>query len=350
MPQNMYNKYSKPSADIHLELEKMFPINAQRLQAQRNTARILEDSGFRIECVLCEQDLKRPEIFTHRDVQYAICGNCGHIQTRNHPPEGYPHHFEQALRFKTIYTPASESEYQSRALRIYRPKLDWLLDTANQCGYSVSDLKQSKWVDLGCGAGHFLWTLKQANIHQIQGFEKDPHLRSTANQLLCENIVQAVPEQLHATISETDANVWTAFFMLEHLEQPARLFEALSKKASGTLFCFAIPVFGFATLLESAVDSFFARQLDSVLHTQLYTDSSIQFVLASYGYEPLGQWIFGQDGCDLARMLSVALQGKYPATLLNDVNKRLFDMADGWQHVIDTAGFAETRHVLAVKQ
>jgi hypothetical protein len=235
-------------------------------------------------------------------------------------------------------------------LRIYQPKLDWLLDTAERCRHALSDLKQSKWVDLGCGAGHFLWALKQARIHRIKGFENNPLLRTTANQMLGEEIVQAVPEQLHTIVSETEADVWTAFFVLEHLDQPARLFEALSKKRSGTLFCFAVPVFGFATLLESAADGFFARQLDSVLHTQLYTDSSIQFVMASYGYEPLGQWIFGQDGCDLARMLSVALQDKYPARLLNDVKERLFDMADGLQHVIDTARFAETRHILAVKK
>ena len=64
----------------------------------------------------------------------------------------------------------------------------------------------------------------------------------------------------------------------------------------------------------------------------------------------MGKWIFGQDGCDLARMLFLALQDKYPAKLLNDVKERLFDMTDGLQHVIDTARFAETRHVLAVKK
>ena len=346
----MYNKYSKPSADIHQELEKMIPVNARRLQEQRETVRILEHSEFRTHCVLCEKALKRSDVFTHRDVQYAVCGNCGHIQTRKLPPEGYPHHSKQALRFETIYTPATEADYQSRAVRIYQPKLDWLLHTASRCRHSAADLKHSTWIDLGCGAGHFLWALKQAGIHRIHGFENNSHLRTTANQMLGEEIVQAVPGRLHTTVSETDADVWTAFFMLEHLDRPARLFEALSKKRRGTLFCFAVPVFGFATLLESAADGFFARQLDSVLHTQLYTDSSIQFVLAAYGYEPLGQWIFGQDGCDLARMLSVALQNKYPARLLSDVKERLFNLADGLQHVIDMAKFAETRHVLAVKQ
>lgn len=346
----MYDKYSKPSADIHQELEKMIPANARRLQEQRDTVRILEHGERRRHCVLCEKALNRSDVFTHRDIQYAICGNCGHIQTGKRPPEGYPHHSKQALRFETIYTPASEADYQSRALRIYRPKLDWLLNTADRCSRSAADLKHSRWIDLGCGAGHFLWALKQAGIHRIQGFETNPLLRTTANQMLGETIVRAVPEQLPAAVAETDADVWTAFFLLEHLDRPARLFEALSKKRRGTLFCFAVPVFGFATLLESAADGFFARQLDSVLHTQLYTDSSIQFVLAAYGYEPLGQWIFGQDGCDLARMLTVALQDKYPAALLNDVNKRLYDMADGLQHVIDMAKFAETRHVLAVKK
>lgn len=346
----MYNKYSKPSADIHRELEKMIPVNARRLQAQRDTLRILENSDRRVKCVLCEKELNGSDNFTHRDIRYAICENCGQIQTNNQPPEGYPHHSEQALRFETIYAPATEADYQSRALRIYQPKLDWLLDTAKRYRLSVSDLKQSKWIDLGCGAGHFLWALKQAGIHHIQGFENNPLLQTTANQMLGGEIVRAAPEQLHTMVAETEADVWTAFFVLEHLDQPARIFEALSKKASGTLFCFAVPVFGFATLLESAADGFFARQLDSVLHTQLYTESSLQFVMATYGYEPLGQWIFGQDGCDLARMLSVALQDKYPSKLFNDVQERLFEMADGLQHVIDKAKFAETRHVLAVKK
>lgn len=345
----MYTKYSKPSLDIHQELERMFPVDAQRLQTQRDTARIMEDSEFRNNCVLCEIHLGNVDMFTHRDIQYAICDNCGHIQTRKRPPEGYPHQSEKALRFETIYMPINDTEYRSRALRIYQPKLDWLLDTANQWG-DVSDLKQLKWVDLGCGAGHFLWILQQAGVNQIVGFEDNVSLRNTANQMLDAPLVQAAGETLVASVSETEANIWTAFFLLEHLERPARLFEAFSQKPSGTLFCFAVPVFGFATVLESAVEGFFARQLDSVLHTQLYTERSIEFVMASYGFEILGQWIFGQDGCDLARMLFLELHGKYPANLLKNVKKRLFEMADGLQHVIDKACFAETRHVLAVKR
>jgi hypothetical protein len=349
MLQERSDKYSKPCADIHQELEKMLPVNDRRLKAQQDTARILKDAPLRINCMLCEKDLEGADIFIHRDIPYAICGNCGHIQTTHQPPDGFPHQSAQALHFETIYSPVTQSEFISRALRIYQPKLDWLLDTVNQCGYG-SDVKQSKWIDLGCGAGHFLWTLKQAGINQIEGFEDNASLRNTANQMLDGQFVRNVPEALHASVAETEAGIWTAFFLLEHLARPARLFEALSQKPSGTLFCFAVPVFGFATLLESAVESFFARQLDSGLHTQLYTAASIEFVMASYGFEPLGQWIFGQDGCDLARMLFLELQGKYPASLLNDVKKRLFDMADGLQHVIDKAHFAETRHVVAVKK
>jgi hypothetical protein len=118
---------------------------------------------------------------------------------------------------------------------------------------------------------------------------------------------------------------------------------------AGTLFAFSVPVMGLATLLEAAVDGYFARNLDSVLHLQLFTDRSIRHALNLAGFEPRAEWIFGQDVDDVLRMLVAGLIDKYPPALLASETKRLAAASDDLQHALDRHRLADARHVLAIK-
>ena len=61
------------------------------------------------------------------------------------------------------------------------------------------------------------------------------------------------------------------FLCLSMLEEIHRTIDVLSKR-SGTMFAFAVPVFGLITMFESIVESHYPRCLDAMLHTQIFTE------------------------------------------------------------------------------
>jgi hypothetical protein len=124
----------------------------------------------------------------------------------------------------------------------------------------------------------------------------------------------------------------------------------LGQQPKGTAFLFSVPTFGFSTILESSFNHYAARNLDSLVHTQLYTESSLRYCLKLAGFEMTAQWVFGQDTSDLLRLLLVSLKGKYPEFLLRSVKESLMKIQDPVQKVLDKNLLADSRHVLAIKR
>jgi hypothetical protein len=141
------------------------------------------------------------------------------------------------------------------------------------------------------------------------------------------------------------AEVYAAWFVLEHCFQTAALLDALRGKPRGTVFMFSVPTYGLATLLESAYDGHFARSLDSVLHMQLFTDRSIQHAMARAGYEIKAEWLFGQDADDLYRALVAKGEQGAPKAAIARLGEALSEI----QGAVDRARLSDSRHVLAVR-
>jgi hypothetical protein len=128
------------------------------------------------------------------------------------------------------------------------------------------------------------------------------------------------------------------------------LFIAISEKPVGTIFAFSVPVFSMATVFESAFNIHSPRNLDSVMHTQLFTDASIQKCLEIGRLAPISQWVFGQDATDLRRLLALALDRVYPEEMRSEVDSMLSRMEESLQEVIDKSMCCDARHVLAVRK
>ncbi len=347
--ERMRTDYSKSAADVLPETSAYFSITEEKLSSQLRAVARLADCEARRTCLLCQSSLEGVSQFRHRGLVYIFCQVCGHLQTENRPPEGYPFETDEES-FSDIYPRLSESEYASRRDRIYTPKLEWALDCAGELGMQRDVLLNKHWLEVGCGAGYFLDALRQAGAETIAGVDVDGDLVEIANQRHPAPVVRLIKGSLTDLIRRENADVYAAFFVFEHVEEAAQLWQALKEKHQGTVLFISVPTFSLSSLLDSSFENQPASMLDGALHTQLYTDQSIDFVLKRAGYEKVAEWIFGADAVSLAQAIMFKLRAVMPPDLLQRQKEALKQLVDPLQSIMDRMRFSDERHLLAIKR
>lgn len=343
-------RFSKPAQDIAAEFDTMQSQEADLIGMVRRMNKRLAGCPVRVHCLMCSAVLSAGDKINHRDVPFYICGTCGHVQSAHQPDAAFDREVTETMGYELIYPALDKDAYISSCNRIYRPKAEWTiaeLRAAQGVGKAPQDMK---WVEIGCGAGGFLYSLRDMGCTNIHGFERDRHNISNAWEALGKEIVEFSDRSVADTIRGNDADVYASFFVMEHVDDPLEVARALAEKPAGTAFVFAIPVFGFATILESMVEDHYPRSLDAMVHTQIYTEQSINYFLGEAGYDRSAQWIFGQDSMDFCRFAAVHLKDRYPRALYEQVMGTLSAMLDPMQQVIDRSAFADARHILAIKR
>jgi 2-polyprenyl-3-methyl-5-hydroxy-6-metoxy-1,4-benzoquinol methylase len=344
----MSERFSKPSGDIQAESAQRYLGDAALIGAKRALATKLLECPDRSSCLVCGGLLQAAEGFQHRTIRYVRCRLCKHIQSEKLPSKNFLDAI--GIEYKQVYPTLSPEQYESRKQRIYRPKLDFVLDSCADLGRTKQDLLQAKWLEIGCGSGYFLSALRDAGAREFHGIDYDGQLVADANKHLGREIVQLTKAPVSELIAGIEADVIAAFFVLEHIDDTQRFLANLARQPKGTVFVFSVPTWGLATLLETAFGHHYARILDEVFHVQIFTDASIDYCLRASGFRKVSEWIFGQDALDLVRALVTGLQEKLSPALLEEVRGALTALQDPLQHVFDRARFADSRHVIAVKE
>lgn len=320
-------------------------------ERQRVLASMLLTASPREACLLCGSSFVNADEFVHRGVPFYRCGQCRHIQTQVQPPEGYPHTIEGGLSFGTIYPQLSAEEYSNRTQRIYRPKLDWMLRVlTEELNYSPEHICDMCWVDMGCGAGNFLAATEALGVRQCAGFEADAQLVQAGQEHLHTAVLDHFTGSMTDAVHQYRANIYTAFFVMEHVENSRAVYEAMQSWPSGTVFAFSVPVYGFAALLENIFSDNYARNLDCVVHTQMYTEDSIAYALNMAGFDIVAEWVFGQDAEDVRRVMLSNLVGKLQGAMFEEAQRRLSELLDPLQQCFDKLHLADQRHILAVRR
>jgi hypothetical protein len=334
--------YSKSSADIAALTETEIAGNETNLLIQRAGAAALRDCPDRAACLLCETPLVSEVGFRHREVDYRACPHCGHVQSRAKPPSlQFP-----PTAYAAVYPPLNRAAAEQRIGKVYRPKLDWALDQADLVGTDRAGLLSRRWFEIGCGAGYFIKALLGAGAGDVGGTEREDALVNRATELLRRPLVTASAASFAETVRTNPADIYVAWFVLEHIENGAEAWRAFRVCPPGTLFLFSVPVFALATLMESMVDGVAARNLDSAVHVQLYTDQSIAHGLKLAGMEPVAEWLFGQDIEDLLRVLTIRLADSHAEEVVAPLLARLRLATDALQGVVDGARLGDARHML----
>lgn len=334
----MLTDYSKQSQDIAGHSAFLLDQNDSLLARQRRIAAAMAGGQPRASCIVCDRALAGLPAFDHRGVAYCRCSACGHVQSAREAPAGYPYADQD---FANIYPALDPAAFEARRRRIYDPKRDWALRAAQAT--RLGDLTTRRWCELGSGAGYFLASLREAGTTATLGLEAEAQLVAQARDHLGAGFTEVFSGSLAEAVRAHDADVYVAWFVIEHCFETGALLDALREKPAGTAFLFSVPTFGLATMLEGAGAGHFARNLDGVLHLQLFTDQSIRAAMARAGYEIRAEWLFGQDAHDLYRALSSSPSGNAEEL------ERLLSAVDDLQAAIDRARLSDARHILAVR-
>lgn len=341
----MYRRFSKPSADIWDATRRILRQDEDLLMKQRRTSEVLRTGPERRHCPNCAKNLLIPA-FRHRGVPYSRCKECNHIATTIEPPTDYPYSASQD--FTQIYNQLDLDAYNARCASIYQPKLEWILESFDRSKSNLR-IRDMSWGELGAGAGYFMRACELEGLPSVVGYELDPNLINQSQSALQKHTIHHSELPLPELIRSTEHGIYTSWFVLEHLDDLSSVWQAFSEKPTGTIFAFSVPTFGLSTVLESVVPSHYARNLDSVFHTQIFTTQSIAHGLACAGMEIVSDWIFGQDATDLFRCLLKGAEKTYEAEFLDSLRPQFESLVDSIQSGIDHAHFSDARHVLAVK-
>ena len=158
--------YSKPLSDVFREGENKRPKNHLVYANQKHMIQSLLSGPPRDRCILCRFDIKGDQ-FLHRGVEFIRCNNCGHIQTLTEPPADYPFGEEYSISYADSYPKLTKRDYEDRKNRIYKPKLDWIVSYLLEIGNSRQEIEDMRWLDIGCGAGYFLSSLREFGARNI---------------------------------------------------------------------------------------------------------------------------------------------------------------------------------------
>ena len=337
-------QFSKPSLDIKKEYKNFINKDSDMLAVQKKAAKLLNKLPARKICQKKKKKITKGASFIHRNSKYIICNQCGHIQSLS--DSTMLNQKKISNSFSKIYKPENDKSYFSRRDRIYEPKLKWMISNLNSTTYNKKKLAKSKWLELGCGAGHFLSLLKKYGYNDYLGIDSNQDLIEVA-QSKCGKEKAIKSENFIDLIKKSTADIYVSFFVLEHLDNPNLFWEMMKGKPKGTLFLFSVPSLSFSTLLESSFDNYSARSLDNHVHTQLYSDKSLDYIIRKSGYVKSAEWLFGQDAMDLYRLL---LRNNNSMNLANSILHKTNNLLDEIQSIFDKSRICDARHILIEKK
>lgn len=346
----MITKYSSSAIAIAKESKGRVNSQSQLYPKQKIVSQHLLAGELRELCILCGSSLVGGSVFLHRDIPYFYCETCNHIQSKFVAPANYPQSFDEEFNFKKIYPQLNKMEYNSRRERVYTPKFLWLLNSLLAYGYQEEALKEKRWIELGCGAGYFLSVLDNFGAKNFTGYDINESLVKEANTQLGRESALCLDGSLTDILQRDNADIYVAFFVLEHSLELNSLMKKLESLPIGTIFIFSVPVFGFSCLIEDVFKNHYARCLENVVHTQIFTEKSIEYMMDGAGYEIIAQWIFGQDAEDLIRNFIAHSQETLPLNLTKSLVDNLEKFYDECQLAIDKVHLSDQRHVIAIKK
>ena len=225
--------------------------------------------------------------------------------------------------------------------------MDW--SSLTSIGYTEKEIKDLKWVEIGAGAGYFLSALKDKGVTQIVGLETDEKLITYSSEFIDNDINLFWDKSVIEAIEEFKADVYAAFFVFEHLESINDLIIKFRGLPKGTILCFSVPVFGFSALLDNIFTRYYVRNLDAVVHTQVFTEESIDYFLKSSGLRCIAKWLFGQDISDIYRIFTVALGENIENCHVNKLMEKFGKIQDSLQSCLDNTHICDQQHILAIK-
>ena len=328
-------KYSKNINDIFNIKKELVTNNKKQL---KNTIRINKEYKklkLRKHCIVCQFSLKNRDFVSH-EVPYSICKKCGHLNGVYLMSKRFNEKIYSSNLGKN-YSSLYSKNYKSRVEKIYLPKVKFMKKVIKE---------KIKVLDFGCGNGHFVKACEILKI-KAEGVDPNQELIRLGQKYLKRNSIKKLNfEESIDEIITTDANLVSFIFVLEHLENPNKIFNAFAQSSAKYIY-FSVPMFSFDVLVENCFQKIYPRQLGGP-HTNLYSKESINFIIKKFNLKVVGEWWFGTDFSDLYR--NILLSSNYKTKLYKDKLDSLFlNQINDLQKVLDKSKLCSEVHLILKK-
>lgn len=286
-------------------------------------------------CPVCDSTNLAPYVEIY-GFPYATCGGCGVVFSQQ-PPSGDAikalYSADVAKRTPQDKVYADDELHKRRVEVIATPKVDHVR--------SVVGAAAGTWVDIGCATGEILTAARAAGWAPL-GVEPDPihaeYARARGFTIVEDFVGFAQSPRL------ADASVVSMFNMLEHVNRPGDVVEMVGAAIRpGTFVVIEVPrhpsLSSFANL---AFPNFATRHIYAPEHLFVFSERSVEIMLAKAGLTPTSVWTFGQDFQELISSVAVS------QNLAEDpFFERVGDLTPGVQQAIDDGGFSDALLVVA---
>jgi hypothetical protein len=302
-------------------------------ESHRDIASRLRPAATRTTCPACsaEEHASFVEIY---GFSYHECLGCGHLFLANPPSaEDIARLYQGMTEQARVYV--GEELFRRRVEQIARPK-------ASFCGEYLTP--GGVWFDLGCGTGELLSAVRELGW-EPRGCEADAaHVAFARSQNI--EVIHGYVDELPAELGPS-VRVLSALNLLEHVPEPrAWLARITAPLAAGTHVVIEVPrhpsLSSFSNLLYPELA---CRHIYPPDHLHIFTEASLERVLAASGLEARAIWVFGQDYQELVYS-SAAHAGLSESAFFH----RVLDAGATIQTAIDAENLCDVSFVVAQKK
>ena len=344
-------KYGKSITDIIATKSYFSEQNDKLVEEEKRTIDFYKLQPKRLNCKICTSSLKEVTL-VRKEIEYYQCKNCGHLnggfKDTNEFLE-FNYTSDNPNDYRREYQRVDIKNYLNKVKNIYAPKVDFLLESLKEDNIDIFNIS---YLDVGTGLGHFVYAMnKTFNIDKVEGIEVSKTQVDMGNDILKANKLKEVG--LNTTmdyIKNAKVNVVSAIMVLEHLQSPTSIFEAINNNENIKYFYLAVPIFSLSTYFQLAFPDVFERVLYGG-HTHLYTKESLHYLANRYNFEIKSEWWFSSDIHDLYRSLRVMMEkNNQPLITLESFDKKILPLIDTLQLQLDKSETSSEVHMLLKKK
>ncbi|MFH1868827.1 MAG: methyltransferase domain-containing protein [Candidatus Omnitrophota bacterium] len=295
-----------------------FSSSRRRLYASKNQEAVSR-------CPVCGKgvSISREKVKIY-GARYHQCRNCSHVYVVNRPSKKSIGEFYLSdINYASQYADKSLIEFRIEQIAV--PWMRWMCDTFKR----IHGKRPKNILDVGSGAGHFVFACKRAGI-KARGIELSEHSRRFAKDSLgieldgCDFTKEAMRYK--------GVDVVTFWGLLEHTTNPKEIMQTTSRllrENPQAMVIAKVPRwYSISSAIQTILTGSIIRHLDPMGHIMCFTDASCATLFTNSGFMPRAAWYYGMDIYELLMQLGLKLDNIDILTKSGDVVGKLQNFID----------------------